>query len=611
MRYAIVSDIHANIQAWEAVLKDIQKQGVDAILCLGDVIGYGPNPVEVLESCHQHVDYFVLGNHDAVVGDRMDSSLFNDSAKYLIEWTRNQLSGEAAGFFARMPLKMEGQTFACAHAEHALPGRFSYLYEADDCISSFDATRQQILFVGHTHMQTKFTWSEGRLLQGKNEDFTLKEGDRYLVNAGSVGDPRDGKTFAQYIIYDETKKTLQYKSIPFDIQGFKINLAKAKLPVTPFFVMIDEGLRKEAETIKDMEVMAENQVSSSDTEISFFDKDEMLETRTRRLTRSINFSPETMKKIQTHKAKVEESRTRGFEEKKKNSKALALIIILLLTIATVTAVLYLLGDKKPDSRKEIVPDEKTKTKLNNNIPESSKTVPAPANDSLLSYEGFDYQNRNMNGIDRGSQGWAEKWSVSAGALSTVESTSLQYTDANNKRLLVSGDHLLLPANTSVYRPLDVSKKGSYKKQGFLNPYNRIAANNKTVYISFLMEVDENSKSLDIAFTKINRQEKSLFWSLSKHRGNIVVNSNKTRHPVHKANSATYLYVIRADYQPGNHSLKIYVNPELGTEPEKPDTSISGTGLLTFDSLSISCGESSEVRIDELRIGPSYKSVTPH
>ena len=139
MRYAIVSDIHANIQAWEAVLKDVQKQGVDAILCLGDVIGYGPNPVEVMESCHKHVDYFILGNHDAVIGNRMDSDLFNDNAKFLIEWTRDQLNDASAKFFSEMPMRMEGETFACAHAELAMPGRFSYLYNADDCISSFDS----------------------------------------------------------------------------------------------------------------------------------------------------------------------------------------------------------------------------------------------------------------------------------------------------------------------------------------------------------------------------------------------------------------------------------------------------------------------------------------
>ena len=92
MRYAIVSDIHSNRQAWDAVLKDIRSQGVDDILCLGDVVGYGPCPAEVLEDLYSHCDNFVLGNHDAVIGNRMDSDLFNDEAKYLIEWTREQLS---------------------------------------------------------------------------------------------------------------------------------------------------------------------------------------------------------------------------------------------------------------------------------------------------------------------------------------------------------------------------------------------------------------------------------------------------------------------------------------------------------------------------------------
>ena len=95
MRYAIVSDIHANLQAWQAVLKDIKKKDVDAILCLGDVVGYGPDPAAVLDSCYEECSYFILGNHDAVIGKRLDSNLFNDSAKYIIEWTKNQLTDQA------------------------------------------------------------------------------------------------------------------------------------------------------------------------------------------------------------------------------------------------------------------------------------------------------------------------------------------------------------------------------------------------------------------------------------------------------------------------------------------------------------------------------------
>ena len=153
MRYGIVSDVHANIQAWKAVLKDMKRQGVDIILCLGDVIGYGPNPAEVLDSCYSNVDYFLLGNHDAVIGNRLDSELFNDNAKFLIEWTRDQLNDAAADFFAEMPLRMEGDGFICAHGELALPGRFGYIYQAQDAIESFTSTDSPLMFVGHTHHQ--------------------------------------------------------------------------------------------------------------------------------------------------------------------------------------------------------------------------------------------------------------------------------------------------------------------------------------------------------------------------------------------------------------------------------------------------------------------------
>ena len=95
MRYAIVSDIHANLQAWNAVLLDIRSSGVDKILCLGDLVGYGPQPAETLQSLYEHVDHFILGNHDAAACGKLDASYFNDGARELIEWTREQLNPES------------------------------------------------------------------------------------------------------------------------------------------------------------------------------------------------------------------------------------------------------------------------------------------------------------------------------------------------------------------------------------------------------------------------------------------------------------------------------------------------------------------------------------
>ena len=601
MRYAIVSDIHANIQAWKAVLSDIQKQGVDAILCLGDVIGYGPNPVEVLESCHKHVDYFVLGNHDAVVGDRMDSSLFNDSAKYLIEWTRNQLSSEAAKFFADMPLRMEGETFACAHAELALPGRFSYLYEPNDCISSFDATRQQILFVGHTHMQTKFTWSAGRLLQGKNTDFNLKEGDRYLVNAGSVGDPRDGKTNAQYIIYDEVKKSMQYRSIPFDIQSFKINLAKAKLPVTPFFVMIDEGQRKEAETIKDMEVMSDNQVSSSDTEITFFDKEEMLETRTRRLTRSINFSPETMKKIHTHKKKREESRTKAFEEQKKKSNSLLISIIILLVLVSGLA-FYLLKSKTAPN----ISTEENLSIIQNTNEDTAADVKKVAS-SKEAYDGY------MIGEESSEPKiWAGNWlKKESGSFSSADKDLRPEKYPKDSSIQISQNCLAVKGKVFMTRNLDISENGLFNQMDILRRNTFLVKDKSQVYLSFILKVEKNH-GFEVGFGKRNRKAKSSYWSLTVKEDdkNLFFRSGPNFYKISAFDNKAHFIVIKIDQQSENDQISLYIDPHLSKEPPLATFKSANPGNLLFNSMVITAEEMSELYIDEFRVGLTYDSVTP-
>ena len=107
MRYAIVSDIHANIRAWEAVLADIRSQRVDVIVCLGDVVGYGPKPAEVLEAVRSVTDHFVLGNHDAAAVGMMDYSIFNDHDRQAIEWTIKELSPDAKQFLSSVPLAIE------------------------------------------------------------------------------------------------------------------------------------------------------------------------------------------------------------------------------------------------------------------------------------------------------------------------------------------------------------------------------------------------------------------------------------------------------------------------------------------------------------------------
>lgn len=355
MRYGIVSDIHANIQAWKAVLRDMRKNGVDSILCLGDVIGYGPNPAEVLDSCYEHCDYFILGNHDAVIGNRLDSSLFNDNARYLIEWTRDQLSPAATDFFSDMPLRMEGDGFVCAHGELALPGRFGYIYEAQDAIESFTSTTSPLMFIGHTHFPAKFTFdlNSNHVTKDPCLDFTLRPDQRYMINAGSVGDPRDGQTTASYCIYDADQQRVSYRQVPFDINGFRSNLQKVQLPVNPFFLRVLDGQSSETETIRDMEAVSAQAKDTPVATAKISQVPDELKKRRQKLT----FSTDNIR--QTRQLKSQEGLRKSVEaeSKKKSTKLIAIIGIVFVLALIVGIVIIRQKIEKPKVAAKPVADK--------------------------------------------------------------------------------------------------------------------------------------------------------------------------------------------------------------------------------------------------------------
>jgi predicted phosphodiesterase len=235
MRIAIVSDLHANIQAWNAALFDIRSQRVDQIVCLGDIVGYGPNPAEVLQSVHANVELLVLGNHDAVVAEKIGDDLFNDKAQALIRWTRTRLNSQAVKFLSSLPLSIDTGEFRCAHADLSDPAAYHYVIEPGDAIASWETVGHQLLFVGHTH-------KPGIFLMGPSEtphaidprDFRLEPHKRYLVNAGSVGHPRDGDARACYCILDTQKESLYWRRIPYDIDAFRAAVDREEFPREAF-----------------------------------------------------------------------------------------------------------------------------------------------------------------------------------------------------------------------------------------------------------------------------------------------------------------------------------------------------------------------------------------
>lgn len=252
MRYAILSDVHSNLQAWNAVLLDIRSVGVDRIICLGDIVGYGPNPVQVLESVYAGVDHFVLGNHDAVICGKLDDSLFNDSARSVLEWTKDQVGRNARQFLSKLPLALDGVTFRCAHAEFSEPGYFNYITEPQDALPSWNAVKEQLLFVGHTHVPAIFLLGRsGTPHVVPAQDFAIEQEKRYLVNTGSVGQPRDGDARASYCVYDQEAGTVCWRRIPFDIDAYRNAVIAAGISLSASY-FLDHDPRKRVRPLREM-----------------------------------------------------------------------------------------------------------------------------------------------------------------------------------------------------------------------------------------------------------------------------------------------------------------------------------------------------------------------
>lgn len=230
MRYAFISDIHSNLQAWRAVHLDMRAGRIDYILCLGDLVGYGPSPAELLHEVHAHVDAFVMGNHDAAACGRMDDSSFNPHARELIRWTTTKLNRKAVKFLASLPLTIVGNGFHCVHGEFSNPSRFDYVLNPEDALPSWQAVNSPLLLAGHTHEPAFFlTGESGIPRQVPPQDFEIEPGKRYFINVGSVGCSRDGDPRACYCIYDTRAHAVFWRRIPFDLDSYRTTIIQAGL----------------------------------------------------------------------------------------------------------------------------------------------------------------------------------------------------------------------------------------------------------------------------------------------------------------------------------------------------------------------------------------------
>ena len=222
MKYAVISDVHANLQALEAVLKDAEAQGAESVVCLGDVVGYGPLPAETLRRVRSAATTVIAGNHDDAVSGRISADNFIDLAADAVKRHREALSPDELAWLKSLPYTCRLEDAVAAHGDLTDPEAFNYIETEDDAAANFETGNFQLAFVGHTHVPGVFlTGQSGTVYKIPPQNFTLEDGKRYIVNPGSVGYPREenGVCRSSYVLYDSTKRTVTFHFLPFSVSS--------------------------------------------------------------------------------------------------------------------------------------------------------------------------------------------------------------------------------------------------------------------------------------------------------------------------------------------------------------------------------------------------------
>ena len=232
MRLALISDIHGNLTALEAVLADIDSQQVETIHCLGDVIGYGPEPAACIELVEKRCTVKLLGNHEYVVMGLESLSQMNQAARKSAEWTCNQVGDREISLLAEYEMEhVIDDRYTLVHASPCEPEQWPYLLTISEVRAAFAAMQTPICFFGHTHLPTVFSLeTDGTIRQRTPEVFTPEPDRRYLINVGSVGQPRDNDSRACYVILDTESGRVEYRRVEYDIAQTQDKMRQAEMP---------------------------------------------------------------------------------------------------------------------------------------------------------------------------------------------------------------------------------------------------------------------------------------------------------------------------------------------------------------------------------------------
>ena len=233
MKFGLFSDVHANWEAFSAVIEEFNKERVDQYVFLGDIVGYGADPVRCVRELKELIKRYdcqcLAGNHDHAACGLTDTALFNAHAKASIEWTKRQLEKEDFDFLAGMKMVFENKYFLAVHANPAAPKEWGYILDIDDAYVNFKCFQQQLCFIGHSHRPIIFTQFDtvDAIIE---PEVKLKKKGKYIINIGSVGQPRDGNPAACCAIYDTDKSLVEIRRVRYDITTAQEKIYQANLP---------------------------------------------------------------------------------------------------------------------------------------------------------------------------------------------------------------------------------------------------------------------------------------------------------------------------------------------------------------------------------------------
>jgi len=230
MKYAVFSDMHGNLEAYQAVLSALEREDIHKYYCVGDIVGYGADPSVCIDITKRLNPVIVCGNHDWAAAGLTSAENFNPYAKKAVLWTASVLTDEEKDNLRSLKLTYEDEDATLVHGTLMEPEDFGYVFDSETAYNMMNLMKTQVSFIGHSHSPVVFTLYKDKIEYTADPVFKVQEGRKYLVNVGSVGQPRDGDSRAAFCIWDRAARLIEIRRVEYDIGKAQKKILDAGLP---------------------------------------------------------------------------------------------------------------------------------------------------------------------------------------------------------------------------------------------------------------------------------------------------------------------------------------------------------------------------------------------